>query len=162
MRSELNVTHSKKWKAEAFGDHAIAFVSWWLLRCRFVTWPGCWNRVTWLDYLPVDGREGCAFPSLRSGWRSPWWCGWLPLPPCGTNPSPGGEWRPLSQRMSVCAGRGGGPLERSCKTRLRRLLSVSPTYTASQSEHWIWYTTPARSSLGTLSLGGTRRVRMVL
>ena len=71
MRSELNVTHRKKWKAEAFSDHPIAFVSWWLLRCLVVTWPGCWNRVTWLDDLPVDGREGV--PSLVSvqGWALP-------------------------------------------------------------------------------------------
>ena len=37
MRSELNVNQSKKWKAEAFDDHPIAFVSWWLLRCRVIT-----------------------------------------------------------------------------------------------------------------------------
>ena len=69
MRSELNVTHSKKWKAEACGsDHRIAFVSWWLLRCHVVTWPGCWNRVTWLDDLPVDGREGVPSPvSVQGG-----------------------------------------------------------------------------------------------
>ena len=24
---------------ESFGDHPIAFFSWWLLRCRIVTWP---------------------------------------------------------------------------------------------------------------------------
>ena len=55
LGSELNITHSKKWKAEALGDNPIAFVSWWLLWCRVVTWPGCWNLVTWLDDLPVDG-----------------------------------------------------------------------------------------------------------
>ena len=68
MRSELNVTHSKKWKTEAFGDHPIAFVSRWLLRCRVVTRPGCWNRVTWLHDLPVDGREGGPSPvSVQDG-----------------------------------------------------------------------------------------------
>ena len=65
-------------------------------------------------WSPGRWPGGCAFPGLGSGWGSPWWCGWLPLPPCGTNPSPGGEWRTLSPRMSVCVGLGGGPLERSC------------------------------------------------
>ena len=55
-------------------------------------------------WSPGRWPGGCAFPGLGSGWGSPWWCGWLPLPPCGTNPSPGGEWRLLSQRMSVCVG----------------------------------------------------------
>ena len=55
-------------------------------------------------WSPGRWPGGCAFLGLGSGWGSPWWCGWLLLPPCGTNPSPGGEWRPLSQRMSVCVG----------------------------------------------------------
>ena len=68
MRSELNVTQSKKWKAEAFGDQPFAFVSRWLLRCRVVTWPRYWYRVTWLDDLPVDGREVVTSPvSVKGG-----------------------------------------------------------------------------------------------
>ena len=71
MRSELNVTHSTKWKAEAFGDHPIAFVSWWLLRCCIVTWPRCCNQVTWLDDLPVSGREGVPSPVSVQGGNLP-------------------------------------------------------------------------------------------
>ena len=145
MRSELNVTHSKKLKEEVFGDHPIAFVSWWLLWCPVATWPGCWNRVTWLDDLPVDGREvvpslvsvqGGALPGDVDGFRYPlqnqsvsWWrmetsfsesecLRWL-------------RWWPTGKELRWCS-----------ETHLRRLLSVSPTYVASQSEHWIWYTTP--------------------
>ena len=53
MRSELNVTHTKKWTAGAFGDHPIAFVSWWLLLCRVVTWPAVWCcPCTWWYWGP--------------------------------------------------------------------------------------------------------------
>ena len=151
MRSELNVTHSKRRKAEAFGDPTIAFISWWLLPRRVDT---CMTRMLKSGYVtgwsPVRWPGGCAFPSLGSGWGYPWWCGWLPLPPCGTNRSPGGEcpeclhwlrWWPTGEELRWCS-----------EMRLRRLLSVSPTYTASQSEHWIWHTTPALSSVGTLAL----------
>ena len=194
MRSELNVTHSKKWKAEAFGDHPIAFVSWWLLRCRVVTWPGCWNRVTWLGDLPVDSRGVCLPRSrFRVGLSLVMWMASAstppppppppppphPHPPHPPPPTPPPPHPPL-RNQSVSWGRmetsfseneclrwlrwwpTGEELRWCSETRLRRLLSVSPTYTASQSEHWIWYTTPARSSLGTLSLGCTRRLRMVL
>ena len=61
------------------------------------------------------------------------------------------RWWPTGEELWWCS-----------ETHFWRLLSVSPTQAVSQSEHWVWYTTPALSSSSSLSLGCTRQFWMVL
>ena len=143
MRSELNVTRSKKWKAEAFGDHPIAFVSRWLLRCQE---KSCDVEIGSRDCMIsryMAGRVGLPRSRFRMG-LSLVMC-MASASPCGTNEFPGGEWRPLSQENECLRWLRWWPtgeeLRWCSEARLRRLLSVSPACAASQSEHWIWYTT---------------------
>ena len=166
MRSELNVTHSKKVKGRSFrrpSDRLRQLMATAMSR-RHVTRMLESGHVT--GWSPGRWPGGCAFPwsRFRVGLSLVMWmASATPL----RNQSVS-WWRmetSFSENECLCWLRWwptGEELRWCSETRLRRLLSVSPTYGASQSEHWIWYTTPARSSLGTLSLGCTRRLRMVL